>query len=48
MKTYEIVYFNSLGEKVSIQVRAKTEVGAFKVFRKEHGYYTVVSIKEVR
>ena len=48
MKTYEVVYFNSLSEKVSVRVRARTEAGAFNVFRREYGYYTVISIDEVK
>lgn len=48
MKTYEIVYFDNLSDKVSIRVKARTETEAVKTFRREYGYYTIVSIKEVK
>lgn len=48
MKIYEVIYFDSLGGKVAIQVRARSEAGAFKAFRKDYGGYTVYSITEVK
>lgn len=48
MKTYEIVYFNSLSEKVTVRVKARTAAGAFGEFRRKYGCYTIVSIDEVK
>lgn len=48
MKTYEVVYFDALGDKVAVQVEARTEAGAFNVFRKKYGGYTVYSVTEVK
>lgn len=48
MKTFQIVYFSSLGDLMSVMLKATTQEQAFKKFRKEHGYYTIKSITEVK
>ena len=48
MKIYEVTYFNSLSDKVSVRVRAKTEEDAFKKFRRDYGYYTIISVVEAK
>ena len=48
MKKFQIVYFSSMGDLITIQLKAKTEQQAFKKFRKEYGYYTIKSITEIK
>ena len=48
MKTYEITYFNSVSDEVSVRVRARTDEGARRAFRREYGFYTIISVVEVK
>ena len=47
MKKFQIIYYNSLGDLIAIQLKAKTEKQAYNKFRRDYGYYTIKSITEV-
>lgn len=47
-KTFEVRYYDGVGDPVAIRVLAKSYVHAVRVFEAVYGYYTILQIKEVK
>lgn len=47
-KTFEVRYYDGVGDPVAIRLCAKSYVHAVRVFEADYGYYTIIQIKEVQ
>lgn len=48
MKYYNVSYYDGIGGITSVMIPARTEKSARNKFTRDYGYYTIITIKELK